>query len=122
MRTHPLRPNSVLALTCLLAILLYFLDIAVPQAQLWGSYLLPIVLTFLWGSQYSSRRDIYLVTALASLLVVAMFWTDGTLSRDHEGLGFGLAYVDQMVHLMGGTLALESTPGEGSRFTVTLSP
>jgi signal transduction histidine kinase len=45
---------------------------------------------------------------------------DARLSRTHEGIGIGLAYVDQMVHLMGGTLALESTPGSGTRFTITL--
>ncbi len=33
----------------------------------------------------------------------------------------GLAYVDQMVRLLGGILALESEPGQGSRFTITLS-
>ncbi len=45
---------------------------------------------------------------------------DGRLQRSHEGIGLGLAYVDQMVRLLGGTMALESTPGEGSRFTITL--
>ena len=45
---------------------------------------------------------------------------DGSLSRHHEGIGMGLAYVDQMVRLLGGTLAVESVPGQGSRFTVTL--
>ena len=45
---------------------------------------------------------------------------DAGLARDHEGLGLGLAYVDQMVRLLGGTLAVASTPGVGSRFTVTL--
>ena len=45
---------------------------------------------------------------------------DGSLARSQEGMGMGLAYVDQMVRLMGGTLRLESTPGEGSRFTITL--
>ncbi len=45
---------------------------------------------------------------------------DGSLPRTHEGIGIGLAYVDQMVRLLGGTLHLESTPGQGSRFTMTL--
>lgn len=53
MIAHPLRPSYALALTCLLANLLFFLNIAVPQTHLWGSYLLPIVPIFLWGR----RRD-----------------------------------------------------------------
>lgn len=45
---------------------------------------------------------------------------DGSLTRSHEGVGLGLAYVDQMVHLLGGTLAVTSEEDSGSRFTVTL--
>ena len=82
MRTHPPRPNLALALACLLTILLFFLGIAAPQAHLWGSYLLPIMIVFLWGSHYSWRRDIYIVTALSSVLVVTTFWTDGATSLE----------------------------------------
>lgn len=46
--------------------------------------------------------------------------SDASLARGYEGLGLGLAYVDQMVRLMGGTLMIESMPRVGSRFTVTL--
>jgi signal transduction histidine kinase len=45
---------------------------------------------------------------------------DGSLARRHDGVGLGLAYVDQMVHLLGGTLAVTSDAGSGSRFTITL--
>ena len=45
---------------------------------------------------------------------------DAALSRKYEGIGLGLAYVLRMVELLGGTITLESTRGEGSRFTVTL--
>ena len=45
---------------------------------------------------------------------------DATLSRHYEGVGLGLAYVQRMVELLGGTISLESTPGAGTRFTVTL--
>ena len=41
-------------------------------------------------------------------------------ARCHEGLGLGLAYVDQMVRLLGGILTVESELGAGSRFTITL--
>ena len=46
--------------------------------------------------------------------------SDASLARGHQGLGLGLAYVDQMVRLMSGTLTIESMPRVGSRFTVTL--
>ena len=45
---------------------------------------------------------------------------DARLSRQYEGIGLGLAYVQRMVEFLGGTLTLESAPGAGSRFTVTL--
>jgi PAS domain S-box-containing protein len=45
---------------------------------------------------------------------------DQTLARRFEGLGLGLAYVQKMVELLGGTTAVESELGKGSRITVTL--
>lgn len=45
---------------------------------------------------------------------------DATLARRYEGLGLGLAYVQQMVKLMGGAITIESQIGAGSRFIVTL--
>ena len=42
------------------------------------------------------------------------------LGRSYEGSGLGLAITDQIVRLMGGTIDVESTPGEGSVFAVTL--
>ena len=40
--------------------------------------------------------------------------------RSHEGNGLGLAIVRDVVGLMGGEVAVESVPGEGSRFCVSL--
>ncbi len=45
---------------------------------------------------------------------------DSGLTRAQEGTGLGLALVAKMVELHGGSLALESAPGKGSRFIVTL--
>lgn len=45
---------------------------------------------------------------------------DGSLSRPYGGIGLGLAYVQQAVELLGGTIVVESRPKEGSRFIVNL--
>ncbi|MFA6546745.1 MAG: response regulator, partial [Limisphaerales bacterium] len=45
---------------------------------------------------------------------------DSGLNRSQEGTGLGLALVARLVELHGGSVALESEPGKGSRFTVLL--
>jgi signal transduction histidine kinase len=45
---------------------------------------------------------------------------DSSLSRRYAGTGLGLALVRRIVELHGGSIALESEVGKGSRFTVTL--
>ena len=42
------------------------------------------------------------------------------ISQKHEGTGLGLALARRFVELHGGTIRVESAPGKGSTFTVTL--
>jgi signal transduction histidine kinase len=48
------------------------------------------------------------------------YQVDPTLTRERGGAGLGLAIAKALVDAHGGRLDVESTPGEGSRFTVTL--
>jgi CheY-like chemotaxis protein len=45
---------------------------------------------------------------------------DAGLTRSHTGSGLGLALVAEMARLHGGSVQVESTPGEGSRFSIIL--
>lgn len=45
---------------------------------------------------------------------------DSSRARETGGAGLGLALVQELVRAMGGTVTVESTPGRGSRFMITL--
>ena len=47
--------------------------------------------------------------------------TDASRTRATGGFGLGLAIAREMVDAMGGRISVESAPGQGSRFTVTLA-
>ncbi len=45
---------------------------------------------------------------------------DSKLSRQYAGTGLGLALVKRLTELQGGRVEVQSTPGQGSRFTIRL--
>jgi CheY-like chemotaxis protein len=59
-----------------------------------------------------------------SRLFVAFQQLEGSSSRQHGGVGLGLAISKRLTELMGGTIAVETTPGRGSifRFTIVGEP
>lgn len=46
---------------------------------------------------------------------------DASSCRSYDGIGLGLTIANQLAHKMGGTIAVDSRPGEGSTFTLQLS-
>ncbi|MGL5793813.1 MAG: ATP-binding protein [Waterburya sp.] len=45
---------------------------------------------------------------------------DQSFTREHSGTGLGLAITQSLVKMMGGTILLDSNPGQGSTFTVEI--
>lgn len=52
--------------------------------------------------------------------ILMPFERGGGASAERAGIGLGLAITQALVHIMGGELTVDSTPGEGSRFIVRL--
>ncbi len=55
-----------------------------------------------------------------SLIFEKFHQLDASKTREFEGTGLGLAITRELTHFLGGSIGVDSTPGEGATFTVRL--
>ncbi len=73
------------------------------------------------GCRFSVRdTGIGMPRETCSRLFQAFSQADSSTTRRYGGTGLGLAVSSQLAGLMGGRIAVESVPGDGSRFTLML--
>ncbi|MEO1260026.1 MAG: ATP-binding protein [Bacteroidota bacterium] len=48
------------------------------------------------------------------------YQVDDSTTREREGTGIGLSLTKELIHLLGGTIEVASTPGKGTTFTILL--
>ncbi|WP_263264796.1 7TM diverse intracellular signaling domain-containing protein [Pseudomonas sp. RIT-PI-S] len=78
--------------------------------------------------QYSEVRVVFRVidtgiglSLPGDSLYQQFYQVDGSMTREHGGLGIGLAICRQLATLLDGTLSHQSTPGQGSCFELAVS-
>jgi CheY-like chemotaxis protein len=74
------------------------------------------------GAAMLAVRDtgVGIAPALLPRVFDRFFQADGSATRRHEGSGIGLSLARELAELHGGSIHVESAPGEGSTFTVRL--
>jgi signal transduction histidine kinase/CheY-like chemotaxis protein len=65
-----------------------------------------------------SDTGIGIATEDANRIFDEFYQVDGSYSRSYGGTGLGLALVRKMIEMQGGTIELQSAPGEGTHFTL----
>jgi signal transduction histidine kinase len=73
-----------------------------------------------WAEVSVSDTGVGIAPADQALVFEEFRQAGGDVLRKAEGTGLGLALVKRFVELHGGTVTLESTPGQGSTFRFTL--
>ena len=58
--------------------------------------------------------------ALQNVIFEKFRQIDGSVTRNHSGTGLGLAISRELAALLGGTIGLKSTPGDGATFWISL--
>jgi PAS domain S-box-containing protein len=73
-----------------------------------------------WLEFKVSDTGIGMSQAQLDRLFQAFAQAEASTARDYGGTGLGLAITKQFCKMLGGNIAVESTPGAGSTFTITL--
>jgi signal transduction histidine kinase/DNA-binding response OmpR family regulator len=76
--------------------------------------------SMMWINFVISDNGIGIPTDKQQFLFQAFKQVDGSTTRKYGGTGLGLVISKRFVEMMGGTITLQSTPGQGTAFTVTL--
>jgi PAS domain S-box-containing protein len=67
-----------------------------------------------------SDTGIGIAPKMQTIIFESFQQVDGSVTRKYDGAGLGLAICKRLSELMGGGIAVESTPGHGSTFRVTI--